>query len=570
MRAAVIANGAMSWNAAAVALLIAAITVTMSLPHHFISVFDSGDYLRCAVQLNAGIWNLKNDFYAARLAAFIPYAAGIALFGYGEWLTYITLAELLLLLLLVYALLSPYSKPVAIIAVVILSTSQAVLRSSTVVMGDILVTLTSNTVILLYLFFFLKENKTLSSAGKMGVLAAITFIISFWTKESVIFYVPLMIYMGISDRKDIFLKEFWKYAFSGVFLMGIITLIVYAVKTGNPLFRIFFLEHQAATTDIDYDAASRYAIFLRCTVQPFQFLMLDYTYGALFLLSVLHVAQPVKSPVQGKLKAYFILTLAAWWLGSQSLFTWNPMALTHRLWLPLIVPLAINGASGACYFIQNQAYSKKEKLIYTLTVISFLVAAYISLYVSKADYEKLGAPATGLFLTTLAFTVTAAVLLGLIHVRWLSLKNHLARIALVGAIVLPQLGWQMITLHRWIKNEQPGEYRDEKEMVEEVRKSEPSLVLADAGLSRNYGIYDGFQQPLPFAFYIDIPYDSLHEGTYLLINKTRLKDNAVNMVEALAFARSQNTIPEFVLHPQRYDFRLVKENSTDRLFILQR
>lgn len=553
-------------------LLIIAVTTVFALPYHSINVFDGGDYLRLAMQLNAGHWPLRQDFYAARIFTYLPYAIGIRFCGYGQWLTYITLLELLVLLTIVYWVLAKASRYMAFVTIAVLGTSSVLLQSSTLIMGDTLITLTANVIILLYLLLMLRENKNIFISGITGAAAACAFGISIWVKEAILFYIPLLMYLYIKDRNDMLLKEFWRCALRVSLWLIALTLIVYAVKTGNPLGRIISVENfsQINYPLRGYQAVSLYAIFLRCTVQPVQFLMQDYTFAVLFLLSLLHVAQPAAYLWQKRLKAFFILTITVWWLGSLHLFTWNPMPLIHRLWLPLVIPMALNGVTGAFNFCHAESFGKAEKTRYSVIILLFLIAAHISLFVSKTEYARLGISALGLQLSTLALTGVSIILLSAVHTRWWVQKKAALCLLLFSALAAPQVAWQAKQLTAWIHRGCPSAYRGEKQMVEEVKKLAPSLVLTDAGLSRNYGIYDGFQSPLPFVFYMTFPYDSLPDGTFLLLNKAREKANAVNMMEAKTFLRAKNKIPEFVLHPEQHHFYLLNENETNQLYVLRR
>jgi hypothetical protein len=144
----------------------------------------------------------------------------------------------------------------------------------------------------------------------------------------------------------------------------------------------------------------------------------------------------------------------------------------------------------------------------------------------------------------------------------------MAAMVLGSLVILPQAGWQATKLFVWLKNGRPDEFGSEKQMVAYLREITPPLIISDVMLSRHYGIYDGFRQPMPFRDYLHTPYDSLSAGTYLLLNKNREKSNLVNRVEAATFTRSQNVIPGYVHEPEKHGFILEKENEADKLYRL--
>ncbi len=535
-----------------------------------ISVFDSGDYLRLALQLKSGYWPLGEHAYAARIFSYVPYTIGICIGGFGGWLTYITFSEFLLLLFLIYFVIGRINKPVAHGAIIALATSPIMLRNSTLITSDMMATLTTNAVVLVYLLFFLRERKSLISARFFGVLTASILAVSLWSKESGAFYMPLLIYFFVKDRNsDGAMKEYWKYAFLSFILWVAATLAIHGVKTGNLSGRLRDAEYLATITASDYDDASFITILLRCTIQPFQFLMQNYTFGILFLLAVLNVVQPANSLIRKKLKAYFIFTISVWWFGSQSLFSWNPVALIHRLWLPVLIPMAINGAFGIYNILNQHAFGKKERQKYCVIIFLFLAAAFISLILFERKYAEMQLSTVSLRLGAAAFATVSLVLLSVINIPLFREKKILAAVLLCLTIVVPQVVWQSKEIITWAERGFTNEYIMEKEMVERVKNLNPSLILTDAGLSRNYGIYDGFQNPLPFAFYMNHSYDSLPDGTYLLLNKEREKASSMNMIESIGFMRASNKKPDFIDNPGKYNFGLVSENETNQLFLLK-
>lgn len=68
--------------------VIICLVILFSYPYHQgISPFDSGDYLKCAVNLLHGHWDITN-FYSHRVGTYLPIALTIKLFGFSPQITW--------------------------------------------------------------------------------------------------------------------------------------------------------------------------------------------------------------------------------------------------------------------------------------------------------------------------------------------------------------------------------------------------------------------------------------------------------------------------------------------------
>jgi hypothetical protein len=94
-------------------------------------------------------------------------------------------------------------------------------------------------------------------------------------------------------------------------------------------------------------------LLYRYTLQPFTFFILDYTMGLLGMLSLFFLWHYRKFS-NGFWGLYLIIPLVVWWFFPQRLDPFYPMRLTYRLWLPLMVPLAIAAGHGLKLFVTSQ------------------------------------------------------------------------------------------------------------------------------------------------------------------------------------------------------------------------
>lgn len=87
--------------------------ILFSYPYHQgISPFDSGDYLKCAVNLLKGQWDTQN-FYSHRIGTYAPMALAYKIFGFTPLLTWLTAFELVAFVVLLYTLLRKYNSYIA-------------------------------------------------------------------------------------------------------------------------------------------------------------------------------------------------------------------------------------------------------------------------------------------------------------------------------------------------------------------------------------------------------------------------------------------------------------------------
>ena len=540
-----------------------------SIPYHVgIGIFDASHYVKCAVTLTSGCWPEKENLATHRPLSYLPYAAGIEMFGYGKWLTWITFMEFLVLLTLIYTCLKNRNRVVALLIVASLGLSRLMLQNSTMITSDILETLLVNYSVLVYLFYASLKDPSRAVSRISGVLVGLLWIAAFLVKESAVFYLPLLAYFAWQDRISRNSRLFWGHVIvTGVVAM-LAMLVVYDIVTGTPWYR--FRAIISGPLQDETFVQLHNTSFISDVINPFPFLVSDPTFFVLFLLSLVHFVQPSKNTNDQRVKQYLLLTLAVWWIGSIHVQGKSLLTLTYRYWIPLVVPLAMNAgyALNNLLIIQRENQTKRDKTIGTV-LVTFLLLSGVSMLWVFQEYQSVGLIESSWMLPYYAWYVV--IVISLLSACYILKTARQKVLILTIALVLPLVGNRSVIAYDWFFNRSSDAYDDEQEIIFSAKKDSCApMVLCERALAQNYGVYDGFKgtSSAPFVGYSDANSDSLEKGTLLIFNGPRMYYNKNNISEVGIYANIKNQIPDFVLCPEQHGFRLVKENKTCQLFRL--
>lgn len=541
----------------------------LTLPWH--NGFAMGDdYLGPAHQLLKGNIDLSTC-WSNRIGTYLPYALGMKLFGLGTWLTSITTLEYILLLVSVYLVIGKYDKSIAFIAAFLLGVSPLMHQYAGIIMGDMAATFTANLVMLAYFYYTFYVSKKESTSKKWGILIALLVVVSFLVKESVVFYMPVLLGLFWLERKEQDSKIFFRYFLFTSVISAIVFMAFYGYKTGSPLHRLYILETGPSENDSNYAFASWHTILNRITWQPFQLIVENYSFGCLFFLSGLQLLIPSPNNRPQQFFKWFGLgTLAMWWFGTQGVSSYNPLALVHRIWMPLMVPMAINSAF-LIHRIMSGSLSASERKKITAATLLFLLLTYISLWFSHLSYLALPVLAEPQFVSmAIWYTIIGVAMLFSIYTDTLVDIIPPVRTMLFCILIVPLVnGTVQLTLARigQLKNHIKTEYDWEKEMIQYVLSLKPSLIITDPRLKHFYYTYTmNMDKKLPFEDYNHVVPDSLKEGDYMLLNLNRQLSDINNITSTLTFTRADNKLPSFVINPKQHGFVLIKENEADKLY----
>ncbi len=563
-------------------LAIVLLTIVIAYPYQQgISPFDPGDYARCAVQFLRGEWDFQN-FYCNRIGTYLPIALAIKLFGYdGYYLTWVTVFELVMLMAVIYFSLRRYSHEISLIACMLTGFSPVMLELSGTLFGDIMAALTSNLCIL-----WIWHIRYVSSKPKQtiaGVLLAFMWFFAVATKESAVYFLlPMLIYF-IYDLRNRQFKRFWYAAIVTGVAVGSVFLLVYVLKTGDILYRLRIVEEGPNVGRDTYLLSSWRIIFTRITVLPVKFMFEQYSFFVLFLPALLFLFNKSLNEKERFFKVYLISLLTMWWLGSQSFRAWTPVLLIDRLWLPVLVPLAIS-AAHVYYWVGKRSVTGlatwRSKVILALAAILIVITGFMYEY-ELSPYKITLPEFMALRMMLLIFLFVAIfhreTAKNAIKRLWefsLSYKHYFL-VMLVFFISVVYFNTNVVILRDSPKD---NNYRSEKEMIDFVQKSgQHSIIVCDKALHNNYGIYFGFapdaDQQIHFldwsaADSLQIIELAKKQPVYLLVTKDRLqwfvKNNSLTGdLYPQNFGRS--SIPSFVLNPD-LNWEVVKSNSRSTLY----
>lgn len=535
----------------------------LSLPYHNgLHGGDAGWYLKYAFGLLHGnvADQVTENVFANRIGTYTPYALGMLIGGEGTWLSWIPTVQFMGLVIIIYACLVRWNLSVAGMAALMLGVSRILYEWSGVTMGDITITIMANLPVLVYFGYHRSPD------GKRpvvwGVCIGLLLVAAVMTKESIAFYFPFLAYLAYRDWHQPERRRLWKSIAVVLALGGLWTLVWYGITTGDALFRLHIVSGPSAS-DCNYLGASWFTVLKRLTYEPFEFLVSHEGFGILLLLSLLNLVKGVRIPYERFFHGLLLVTLGMWWLGTQSFTFWNPVALVYRIWLPLMVPLALNAALFL-YAVITTSFTRVALWRMSVVLVVFLGATGLSLWHASGLYDELGLYNNLLWIGLKYVVIGSAVLVILwTPESWVPMFLPRLRNLAFGIIWGLQLVSLVLFLVWHVITPRESRYEQEKAslvMVEDIE----GPILTNEVLATTSGIYTGFGNLLPFVDWANV--DTIVPGTYLYISLLNLEDQQQGLSETLIYTEARNVIPPYVLNPEEYGFCLVDGNETHRLY----
>lgn len=545
-----------------VLLLIA--VVIFSIPcHPGIGPDDPATIVKYAHQLQTTAHlPIDNTNASHRVGVYGVYALFVDLVKPVKYLTLVTTGIFLAMLVFLYFILRGYNQNIAFFVCASLGLAKVVLQEACVVMGDVITTFATNAPLLIYFSIRFKTNVNNKSIKFYGLFAGLFFIWAFLAKESIAFYLPLVGVLIFHDWKNTSLRKFWIYT-TGTFLglFGLI-LVWYFLKTGNPFFRFLIVNN--SDSDI---IPSVPELLMRLTYQPFQMLVENYETGLLALLALIQILRKDLSAQEEFFRQYLVFTLAMWWFSTMSLSYWKVVPLVPRLWMPMMIPLAINAACGA-YYIATASLSSLSKKQISLTIAAFWVVALLLLRLSYNEY-LLNAIPQFFFKTFIHYTLISGFLIFCIWFPPFQTNTikQAQGLIIICACLFFQLSYQVFNFWWWLQTpDKRTEYDVEKDAIERIEKNHPEgRTLVNRTLAANYEIYTDFK-PLTLTPYNIILPNELKAGDYLLVDK-HLVTNGYTGAESVHQKQIIDSIPAFITNPPLFGFKKTWENRRHVIWV---
>lgn len=460
--------------------------ILFSYPYHQgISPFDDGDYLKCAVNLLKGQWDTQN-FYSHRIGTYAPMALAYKIFGFTPLLTWLTAFELVAFVVLLYALLRKYNSYIALVSCALVALLPDVVVMSGHLLGDILTMATTNLCILWV--WRTGEIKTPANQIFAGVALGLLWYISFLVKESAFFYLlPLLIFC-IADARAKRNNFFWLGSLATGLILGGLYLALYYQHTGDAFFRLHAVETGPNASESNYALAPASEILMRLTLHPLKFLVENFSYMAIVLAGFMQFLSKPLNRNEKFFNLFMVSVLGCWWLGTQSLTSWNPVALISRIWLPVLVPLCINSAHTLYYISTGQAQRYRNN--YTLALILLLAVVSVSVpFLNAGDIFWQQKPIV--FLAPRIFMLLSFYLL-IFKAAWVEMVLLFLKRNIVLVIFFSAFIYYNVRTNESISGKD-SDYYAELEILETIKSTHtPVALIVETAVQSNYGIYNNF------------------------------------------------------------------------------
>jgi hypothetical protein len=556
-------------------LLLVCVYVQASVTPYFLCPGGSASYLYAAHDLSLGHINLSDNFYANRIGTTAIYALAMKFLGWeGLQLCNVGTMIFLLLLIVIYKVVSKYNSDIAFYAVALLGFSSVIIAHLHPIDSDITTMLLANAPVLVYFIFWKDWQRGIRRSARLfGLLAGVLFVLAILAKESIIFFLPLFCWWAFCDRKDE-KKVFWVTMFGVVAIGGLGICLWYKVMTGDFFYRLSAVTKNCSWSDSNYARAPFSLILKRITYHPILFFIEKFNFGVIGLFSLLNLCRRTTSREANFFKEYLLFTLGMWWIAPQGL-PWNPVALAYRLWLPLLVPLAINAAI-MIYDIIKGNLSWHERKVLSVMVFIFFIALPFCLWHSWVVFKITNSAfypfqyAIGYSVVCIALVVSLLIKDDVIprqlkYIKWslfaiiiaLFLGPYNAYASCIGALQLCK------ALPPPDEDHRTNFYNRDQQLVLRVEALDPNCILCEDELTNQYHIYDGFKKDYPFIGWSTIKPDSIPKGAFLMIDRAWINNQKI-FPESNVYTLATDTgyfelLPDFVIKPFNYGFVLINK-----------
>ncbi|MBL7777707.1 MAG: hypothetical protein JNK66_05330 [Chitinophagales bacterium] len=554
-------------------VVILVVTVAFLVAPHIqgVGVNDDGSYTRVAVEQSAGNWKIESDGFTTRFLVTLPLTAAIKL-GIGiKWLPVVTLLQFLCLVIFMYFLISKItgSNFFTLLGALFFASSPFLIQNATLTTGDILHNLLLSSGVLLIIFSHSDFTHTQGRKLLTAACAAMLFFASFVAKETTLFFLPVLLGLCVYQiqtctySKNI--KCFWGVFFLTAAFLSVATLFGYHFFTGNALFLINTIVENSKFVDPSLCYDNTYALLLRVTLKPFQFMLLDFTFGISFILAVAGLFKRPKNPIQAQLKLYFVLSIVIWWVVVPLVIRpWNPIGLFHRIWMPVLIPMMLN---ALLYILNiqnnyNAVLNFKTKIFWCVMLAGVLVSSCISYF----EYIKIGGNVLGIFLPVAVYSVCILFIILNRPQKAMLLNTPV----LLIIIVLPQLAIGLLRVNQWVDGGMENQFDKSAETLRFINLNNPKLVLTDPNAARNFSVFIDGANHLNVKSYNTFYLSQIPDSSYLWINRDRHDRYIKNLPAAYNFAKTRFVVHPYLIHPTEYGFVKVFDNGSDCCYLYKK
>ena len=316
-----------------------------------IELSDPALYIRSSLSFAEGNHAIHPTVVSVRTGLVLMTALFIRLFGlnfYGLALFPLLCSIGLIILLLSYCKDQQIRR---LAAVLLFVTNPLLLTLGTSIGPDLpaVLLVTAAFIIIIRLHVEPGKNQLLN-----GLLAGCSLAGSILFKEIVFFSLPALAFFFVRDLLQRQNLRFWltTAVISLLFTAGYFS--YFQLTTGNFFYRFSTIEAEHNSSQFSYHGQSWTSIAKRATYQPLIHILLSKDYIVLSVLTLGYFLAKARRPERFQrpltytdyMAIYFLITLAAYWLGSTSLTHYNPLPVSSgRMWLILIPPMILLSSS---------------------------------------------------------------------------------------------------------------------------------------------------------------------------------------------------------------------------------
>ncbi len=347
--------------------------------------YDAQHYARIAHELSAGEFQIALHPFTHRLAVTVPTALCYRLLGVGRLTTTLwPLAASLATIVLTFALARRlFGRGTALLAAFLLAANLVQAKYSSRLLPDIVVSM--------FLFAGLvlltdaretgaRETGARGHQRRDGLLCALALTGAFLAKSTFFWSLPFFL---IVLARDLIRREhlrFWAWFTATGLAAAALYFGAYHLATGNALYRLEAIEATHNVREWSYAMRSASELLARLTYEPAQYFIARPGYGLLLLASLpalVHAVRPLRVfPRQTRwIAGYFAVVFLAFWFGTTSLVTYNPLPIAERFLMPLLAPLCILSAVTIRGLVLGEGDAREKRPGLLLLGGAFLLGA---------------------------------------------------------------------------------------------------------------------------------------------------------------------------------------------------
>jgi len=458
--------------------------------------FDDLHYAELASELLSGSINL-DDHYAYRFPVILSTSLFYEIFGISDFSS--SMPALLItftILIIVFNALRHQGPAVTIIGLSLCTFSNWFLFYSDKLMPDIYVALSVIWALAIINRYKYKSDK--SRTALYAFLLAFSLLFGFMAKGTIVLFIPLLIYLIITDiilKRDL---RFWVYSsISGIGLLALYFFIIW-IFTGDLMKRFDAITHNSYLNLCSYDQQSLSILLKRIFFGFFELsIFQSLATGFVFVFAFLFQRKSLRYFKLNDSFSFFLISALILFLSSSfmtiSPTAYAPMCLDPRHYLFLVPVVAIPASKIISdFFILKKAAIQIIMALFCITLISY--------FLQGSSFWRLYLPLLVLF--------TSYYFMG-------NKKQYQHLFIILFAAILILIPIEMIAYAQHVK------YRKQRKLVTEqvLENHGDCIVISNEVQKRFLGYYTGFDidQSNRFLSYKEFEADTAIIGTKLLL-----------------------------------------------------